>query len=82
MAGGLVSIPGQGTKIPRAVQQPPKKERKRVLRWGRTRDRTVWVCLGSSVGGGSSVPRGGGRGGECEGRGRSPRAPVPALSSQ
>ena len=34
-----------------------KKKRNRVLQWGRTRDGTVGVCVGSSVEGGSRVPR-------------------------
>ena len=34
-----------------------KKKRNRVLQWGRTRDGTVRVCVGSSMEGGSCVSR-------------------------
>ena len=33
-AGGVGSIPGQGTEIPHAARGGQKKKKKRILRWG------------------------------------------------
>ena len=43
MAGGLVSIPGQGTKIPYAVQQP--KEKKKLCAGARDPAHTIHLFL-------------------------------------
>ena len=62
MAGGLVSIPGQGTKIPYAVQQP-KEKKKPCAAVGQDQG---WNCrgvCGEQRGGRVTCTSGGGRGG-------------------
>ena len=64
-AGGLVSIPGQGTMIPRAVQQP-KEKKEPCAAVGQDQG---WNCrgvCGEQHGGRVMCTSGGGRGGSAK----------------
>ena len=47
------SIPGQGTKIPKAAAQPKKKKKKKKEKFKRTSLAVQWLRLSASTAGGT-----------------------------